>query len=31
MDENKTEVAWIFAGPRPSAATKKKAEDWNLL
>jgi ribonuclease HI len=30
MDENKTEVAWIFAGPRPSAATKKKAEDWNL-
>jgi hypothetical protein len=30
MDEGKTEVAWIFAGPKPSAATRKKAEDWNL-
>jgi hypothetical protein len=30
MDEGKPEVAWIFAGPKPSAATKKKAEDWKL-
>jgi hypothetical protein len=30
MDEGKTEVAWIFAGPKPSAATRRKAENWNL-
>jgi hypothetical protein len=30
MDEGKTEVAWIFAGPKPSTATRKKAEGWNL-
>jgi hypothetical protein len=30
MDEGKIEVAWIFADPKPSAATRKKAEDWKL-
>jgi hypothetical protein len=30
MDEGKSEVAWIFAGPKPGAATRKKAEDWKL-
>jgi hypothetical protein len=30
IDEGKTEVAWIFAGPKPGAATRKKAEDWKL-
>jgi hypothetical protein len=29
MDEGKTEVAWIFVGPKPSTATRKKAEGWN--
>jgi ribonuclease HI len=30
MDEGKTEVPLIFAGPKPSATARKKAEDWNL-
>jgi hypothetical protein len=30
MDEVKTEVAWIFAGERPGAASKKEAEKWKL-
>jgi ribonuclease HI len=30
MDEDKTEVAWIFAGERPGAASKKKAKKWQL-
>jgi hypothetical protein len=30
MDADKTEVAWIFAGPRPSATSKEKAKGWIL-
>jgi hypothetical protein len=30
MDEAKTEVAWIFAGERPRAASKEKAKKWKL-
>jgi len=30
MDEAKTEVAWIFAGERPGAVSRKKAEKWKL-
>jgi hypothetical protein len=30
MDEVKIEVAWIFAGPKPGASTRKKAEKWRL-
>jgi hypothetical protein len=30
MDEAKTEVAWIFAGEKPRAASKEKAKKWML-
>jgi hypothetical protein len=30
MDEAKTEVAWIFAGEKPRAASKEKAKKWKL-
>jgi hypothetical protein len=30
MDEGKIEVAWIFAGPKLSSTTRKKAEEWRL-
>jgi hypothetical protein len=30
MDAGESEVAWIFAGPKPTTATRKKAEEWKL-
>ena len=30
MDTDKTEVAWIFAGPRPSLVSRTKASSWKL-
>lgn len=30
LDAEKTDVAWIFAGEWPRAASQKKAEEWRL-
>ena len=30
MDEAKTEVAWIFAGPNPRKPSLNKAKQWKL-
>jgi ribonuclease HI len=30
MNEDKTEVAWIFAGERPRTTSRKKAKKWKL-
>jgi len=30
MDEAKTEVAWVFAGERPRAASKDMPKEWRL-